>query len=92
MERSKSESICIDYSLRRQFPVEGNILETLQLRKLVFPTTGRTPRCQSPDAQHQEQKSYEGLNGVADAEVREQKFGRSPDGQADASHRDQKSA
>jgi hypothetical protein len=36
-------SICTEYLLRRQVPVEGNILETLQLRKSVFPTA-------SPDA------------------------------------------
>jgi hypothetical protein len=32
----------------------------------------RTPRCQSPNAQHREQKSSEGPNGSADAEVQEQ--------------------
>jgi hypothetical protein len=78
-------------TLRRQFPVEENILEILQFRKSVF-LIAWTPRCQSPDAQHREQKSYEGSNGAADAEVREQKSGRSSDGPVDANHREQKSA
>jgi hypothetical protein len=36
--------ICTRYLLRRQVIVEGNILETLQLKKLVFPIA-------RPDAQ-----------------------------------------
>jgi hypothetical protein len=34
-------------SLRRQVPVEGNTLETLQLKKSVFPTT--RPDTQMPE-------------------------------------------
>ncbi len=46
------------------------------------------PRCQSPDTQLRNSKSYEGPNGIADASPREHPFARSPDDSADASHRE----
>jgi hypothetical protein len=64
------------------------ILETLKIRKSVFPSSVWTPRCQSLDAQHQEQKSCEVPNGSADTSHREQKSYESPDGLADASHKE----
>jgi hypothetical protein len=47
-------SIFIEYLLRRQVPVEGNILETLQLRKSIFPIA--CPDAQMPGFERLAQK------------------------------------
>jgi hypothetical protein len=76
-------------SLRMQVPVEWKILETLQLRKSVFPTTRPDARVRTPSLESQ---SYEGPYGAADVSHKENLSTRSPDGPTDVSHRENSSA